>query len=240
MTSNSLFKDIAKQVHPDVNGGSVNATKMMQEAIKHRNNGDMLLNLARKWGLKLNGTFDDTAFNKRSSGFSEEVFEVVVGAIIEYTFNHNRKRHNIKGVVINIRPITKGRFKGAKEYSVYDFRTQVIWKHKDRYIPDFKVVGKASQGELQLGQDTQDRIKESKKVRSAFYQSRADNKFSILNLQKSKDYRNSNLEVLVNYKTGLMWRKLVRTTAKCAFVEEWAYSKEHMIKIGSVMDTRRM
>jgi hypothetical protein len=234
----TLFRDIAKQVHPDLNGGTVNANKMMQEAIKHRNNGDMLLNLARKWGLNINGSFDEKVFNNRSKGFDRKVFDLVVGAIVNYGFIHKRKMKTIQGVLFKIRNITRGRLEGAKEYSIYDFRTQTIWKHKTFDKPRFKVVGMASPDELQEGRDTQQRIKNNKKERDAYYNAKAKEKFRSVGIKPNKNYEFHDMMVLVNYKTGPQWKKLLRTTAKCAFVEEYKYHKPRMIKIRSILDAR--
>ena len=230
----TLFRDIAKQVHPDVNGGTVNSTKMMQEAIKHRNNGDMLLNLARKWGLNINGSFDAKAFDGHD--FDEKVFDIVVGAIVKYGFQHNRKMKTIRGVLFNIRVITSGYLKGAKEYSIYDFATQVIWKHKSYDIPGFKVVGMASPEDLQEGRDRQKRIKDIKKARNDYRGKTARIKFVALGLRSNKNY--SGKEVLIEYRGGEKWKKLIRTTPKCVFIEEYPYSKPRMVKIASVLDVR--
>ena len=234
----NLFRDIAKQVHPDLNGGSVNANEMMKEVIKNRNNGDVLLNLARKWGLKLNGSFDETAFDKRSNGFNEKVFKVVVGAIVKYGFRYKRGTKHVRGVITNIRPITRGHLKGAKEYTIYDFATQAIWKHKDYNTPGYNVVGMASKDDLQLGLDRQQSIKDNKKAREMHRKDVARSKFQSIGIRPNKTYEFSDMMVLVNYKTGPLWRKLIRTTAKCVFIEEYKYSKPRMVKIKSVLDAR--
>jgi hypothetical protein len=234
----NLFRDIAKQVHPDLNGGSVNANEMMKEAIKNRNNVDVLLNLARKWGLKLNGSFDETAFNKRGNTFNEKVFEVVVGAIVKYGFRYKRGTKHVRGVITKIRPITRGHLKGAKEYTIYDFATQAIWKHKEYNTPNYNVVGMASSDDLQLGLDRQKSIKDNKKAVSAHRANIARSKFQSVGLRPNKSYEFSDMMVLVNYKTGPAWKKLVRTTAKCAFIEEYKHMKPRMVKIRSIMDAR--
>ncbi|MBU0846709.1 hypothetical protein KKH23_05915 [Patescibacteria group bacterium] len=238
MSKMSLFRDIAKQVHPDLNGNSVNATKMMQEAIKYRNNDSMLLSLARRWGLNLNGTFNENLFNKKSdSRGSTGVFDIVVGAIVKYAFVRGNKNISIKGVIISIRTITKGRFRGASEYSIYDFPARMVWKHKSFSKPNFEVVGQASKDELQVGQDTQQRIKDSKKMAGYTRQNIANDRFRTLGLLKNKIYMGRGMSAYINYKGGPEWREIVRTTSKCVFVRE-SLIGERMINIKSVLEVK--
>ena len=238
MSPNSLFRDIAKQVHPDMNGGSANANEMMKEVIKNRNNSDALLNLARKWGLNINGTFNESTFDRNSADFSEKVFEVMVGAIVKYMFPYKRSFKRIRGVITKIRPITRGYLAGAKEYSIYDFATQTIWKHKSYETPGFTVVGMASKDDLQLGIDRQEAIKENKKARNVHKERVAQFKFESVGIRPNKNYEESDMMVLINYKTGPQWKRLIRTTKKCVFIEEYKYQKPRMVKIKSVLDAR--
>ena len=58
MNDKSLYREIAKQVHPDMTNSEFASGSKMREVIANKNNPHVLLNLARQWGLNLNGAFD--------------------------------------------------------------------------------------------------------------------------------------------------------------------------------------
>ena len=127
MTDKSLFRKIAKQVHPDMSVGSdATSGDRMCQAIKFKNDPDMLVRLARKWGLNIDGSFDKKAFNERSEAFKQRVFDAVVGAIIEHTITYKKKLFMVHGVIVNKRKITRGHYKNATEFKIYNFRDNSI------------------------------------------------------------------------------------------------------------------
>lgn len=234
----TLFRDIAKQVHPDVNDRP-DATKMMQEALKHKDNGNMLLRLAREWGLKLDGTFDEKAFNSKAN-FNEKVYHAVVGAIVVWTFRYKRKMRTVRGVIIRTRLVKKGKMRGFTEYTIYDFRTRQIWKTKAygrNY--DFNVVGKADDREVLVGIDAHKNIKRQKKRNQELRDNMAFRKFRSLGLMSQFDYEIKGIEVLVNYKSGPKWKKLIRTTKKCVYVRE-AGGRTRRVNIDAILRKREI
>jgi len=219
MVEKSLFRKIAKQVHPDMSvcSDATSGDRMVQ-AIKFKDDPDMLVRLARKWGLNIDGSFDEKAFNERSESFKQRVFDAVVGAIVKHTIM-SRKRHvTVRGVIVNKRVITRGHLKGAVEFKVYSFMDGGILTLKSYNRQPFDViVGMASSEQLNDGIEKVKMIKENKKAVAAIRQDRANDKFASLGLVSNLDYR-GNFKVLVNYKGGARWETLERTTAKCVFL----------------------
>jgi hypothetical protein len=218
----SLYTDMAKQVHPDVSSVP-NAKDMMQEVNKWKSNPDMLMNLARKWGLSVDGkTFDEDKFKKAAGSFTEKVYNAVVGAIVTWA----SRKGNVRGVIIKVRTITRGRLKGATEYSVFDFKDNGIWKVQC-FRHTFDIVGMADNDDLKIGLDVQDRIKDNKKAVKNMKQSVADAKFASLGLVKNLNYvKLGNYGVQINYRGGKEWKRLVRTTPKSVYIWESDYHKE--------------
>jgi len=230
----SLFRELAKQVHPDVNGSSVNANKMMQEVLANRNNESVLRDLARKWGLRLDGSFDDNAFNAKSaSERTERVFEAVVGAIVRYSFRHKRHYMSIRGVITGIRTIQKGKMAGAKEYTIYNFSDAKVWKHKSYSTPNFDIVGMADPDDLRIGQTRVERIKEINKDNNKYRQVQANARFGQLGLRTNKNYDGSSIRV---YVSGYGWRDLIRTTSRCAYFKALYSGDEKRANINRVLE----
>jgi hypothetical protein len=228
----TLFRDIAKQVHPDMSTHSQHASAdKFREAFKHRNEPAVLLELARKWGLQLDGSFDSKTFDRNAS---EAIFEAVVGAIVKHNFSYNRGSRAIYGVIIKIRKITKGYRKGANEFKLYDFKDGTIWTLKTFEKQPFdKVVGMADKFTLNEGKDKLDNIVQSNKTVAKIRQARADDFFANLGLKKNKNYMGSGLRVLVEYKNDIYrWEVLIRTTPKSVYIPSG--SKERRIPIHSV------
>jgi hypothetical protein len=235
----SLFREIAKQVHPDLNGGSVNTTRMMQEVLANRNNEAALLNLARKWGLKLDGSFDDKAFSQRSSQErAQTVFEAVVGAIVAYSFLIKRRYVDVRGVIIGIRDITKGKMAGAKEYTIYNFRDRKIWKHKGMGTPSFHIVGMATNEDLQLGIESKKRIDDNNKTIKREEQEWAYNRFRYFGLVPNKNYEGRSIEALISFRGGPSWKAVKRTTKKCVYIYAYNENSERRISLKHVLDVR--
>jgi curved DNA-binding protein CbpA len=233
----SLFRELAKQVHPDVNGGSVDANKMMQEVLANRNNENALRDLARRWGLRLDGSFDDAAFDAKSaSERTERVFEAVVGAIVRYSFRYKRRLVGIRGVITGIRTIQKGKMAGAKEYTIYNFSDAKIWRHKSYNTPNFDVVGLAHPDDLRIGQNRVQSIKEIKKENDKHRQNRANVAFVNLGLVRNKNYEFNNYKV---YISGYGWRNLVRTTNRCVYFKTFYDSREKRASINKVEEVSK-
>lgn len=236
----SVFRDLAKAVHPDV-CQHPNATQMMQQVLSNRNDTDVLLSLARKWGLRLDGTFDDKAFNDMSKASTQQsVFEAVVGAIVRYAFLYKFQTVMIEGVITKIRPITKGRMAGAKEYTIYNFRDQRLWNHKSFLVPNWKIMGMASESELLTGQEKQERINNNKKVYDNLKKVCALESFKRHGLTANKNYDGMGYEVEIRFNGCYRWCKLVRTTSKCVYIPRFnGSSDQRRISIDYVVGVRR-
>lgn len=235
-----LYTDIAKQVHPDVSGIS-DATTKMQEVNKNKNNPDKLIELARKWGLSIDGKkFDETKFDRKADGYDQRVYEAVVGAIVTWA-SSNRRIGRVRGVITNVRNITRGKFSGAKEYTVYNFATQGVVKIK---CWDFTptLVGMADSADLEHGQKVVSDIKTQKKAVADAKQAYADDKMESLGLRKNYDYRDNGLKVLINYSNKQLWKPLIRTTPKSAYVWESKWhvenGKQRRIDIKHILEVR--
>lgn len=239
--SNGVFRKLAKQVHPDLNGGSVEATKRMQEVLKFRNNPDMLLALARKWGLRIDGTFDSNAFDQKAEQTrQEQVFDAVVGAIVKHYFHRRNRLYFVRGVIVNIRKIKRGKFSGGREYTVYNFMDRSIVKLKSHRVNPFdSIVGYAHTDQLEDGKEQFRIAKEAKKRQEEYKQARANNQFIWLGLAKNLDYRDLNRQVLINYSYGAVWRDLVRTTPKSVYVDEGG-QKPRRISIHKVLRVKKL
>jgi len=232
MTGKTLFRQMAGQVHPDKSTQSEHASgARMRTVLKHRNEPEVLLALARKWGLQLDGSFDNTTFDRNSS---ESIFKAVVGAIVKHQFTYRRGDRAIRGVIVNVREITKGYRRGAFEYKLYDFADGTIWTLKAYSDQPFdKIVGMADEFTLQEGQDKLDNIVEGRKTIAKIKQERADDFFSRLGLKKNKNYRGAGLRVLIEFKNDIyQWHELLRTTPKSVYIPN-GY-KERRIPVHSV------
>lgn len=232
MTGKNLFRQMAGQVHPDKSTISPHASgAKMREVLKHRNEPGVLLALARKWGLQLDGSFNTNTFDRNSS---EAIFKAVVGAIVKHQFTYRRGDRAIRGVIVNVRKITKGYRKGAFEYKLYDFKDGTIWTLKAYSDQPFdKIVGMADDTTLKQGKDKAESIVEGNKTIAKIKQARADDFFANLGLKKNKNYMGSGLRVLVEYKNDIYkWHVLIRTTPKSVYVPNG--NKERRIPIFSV------
>jgi len=236
MTDKSLFRKIAKQVHPDMSVGSdATSGDRMCQAIKFKNDPDMLVRLARKWGLNIDGTFDKKAFNERSKDFKQRVFDAVVGAIIEHTIMYKKKPFMVHGVIVNKRKITRGHYKNAIEFKIYNFRDSSILVLKSFNGQPFdKIMGMADEFQVNEGVEKIKSIKENKKARAIYKQDIANDKFASLGLVGNLMYR-GNFKVLVNYKGGARWETLERTTAKCIFL-----TSGRRINIYSILEAKEI
>jgi hypothetical protein len=235
MTNKSLFRQMAGQVHPDKSTISEHASgAKMREVLKHRNEPGVLLALARKWGLQLDGSFNTNTFDRNSSEFAGRVFEAVVGAIVKHSFTYGRGGKSIYGVIVSIRKITKGYRKGANEFKLYDFADGTIWTLKTFDKQPFnKVVGMSVNGELREGKDKLNDIIRGNRAVKKLRQNRADDFFSSLGLKKDKNYMGSGLRVLIEYKNDIYkWHVLIRTTPKSVYVPNG--NKDRRIPISSV------
>jgi len=235
MTGKTLFRQMAGMVHPDKATTSEHASgAKMREVLKHRNEPEVLLALARKWGLQLDGSFDSNAFDRNSSTFAGDVFEAVVGSIIKHNFTYKKGDSALHGVVVNIRKITKGYRKGAFEYKIYDFKDGTVWTLKSYEKQPFnKIVGNADESTLKTGQDKVDRINAGNKAVKKLRQDMADNTFASIGIKKNKSYQGSGVHVLVGYRGDVYkWHELIRTTAKSVYIPN-GY-KERRIPVGSV------
>ena len=235
MTGKTLFRQMAGMVHPDKSTISPHASgAKMREVLKHRNEPEVLLALARKWGLQIDGSFDSNAFDRNSSTFASDVFEAVVGSIIKHNFTYKRGDSALHGVIVNVRKINKGYRKGAFEYKIYDFKDGTIWTLKSFEKQPFdRIVGTADSMTLKTGQDKVDRIKSGNKTIAKMKQERADDFFTRLKLKKNKNYMGFGLQVLIEYKNDIYkWHMLIKTTAKSVYIPSG--SKERRIPIHSV------
>lgn len=236
MTNKSLFRTIAKQVHPDmsVTSDTTSGDRMCQ-AIKFKNDPDMLVRLARKWGLNIDGSFNERVFNERSESFKQRVFEAVVGAIIKHKVMSRKRPVTVRGVIVNKRTITRGHYKNATEFKVYSFIGGGILTLKTYNDQPFdEIMGMATKDQLNDGVEKVEQIKENKKITAVIKQDRANDKFASLGLVSNLMYR-GNFEVLVDYRTGARWETLERTTAKCVFL-----TSGRRIGIRSILEAREI
>ena len=227
---NAVYRDMAKKVHPDMNGGSATATERMKEVNKHKNSPSILIRLARQWGLKLDGTFSNTVFENMADAQRSQVYETVVGAIIKdiKRYNFGRSWRAVRGVITKIRTIGKGRYAGYTEYTIYDFVTGKPYLrkfHPTNINPFNTPVGKADIKDINLALNSIKQQKVAKKVKAKVAQGIADTKFANIGIKKNTNYKNKGVRILINYRGGRMWKEVVRTTAKSVFVYETDYSK---------------
>jgi len=239
MNDKSLFREMAKKVHPDMSTGSEFASgSKMREVIKNKDNPFVLLNLARQWGLNLNGTFDGSTFDKKARNFAGQVFETVVGAIIRHEIRYKRKIQIVRGVIVGIREITKGYRRGGYEFKIYDFQSNQTWMMKTLSREPFdRIVGMADDSVVNEGKEKFEYNKIANKRITKRKQDIADVHFERLGLKKNKRY--SYVDVLVRYKQGQEWEELTRTTPKSVYVRCYGYkNNERRIPIDSILDVR--
>lgn len=237
MNAKNLYRSLAKEVHPDFNGGGADFTRKMQEVNRFKNDPEMLLKLARQWGLNIDGTFDQDTFDRKSEEFKNAVYDAVVGAVIRHTFYRGRKVYNLRGVIVKVRDITKGKLQGGKEYSIYDFISERIWSFKTLNPKPFTVVGMADSNDLQRGVECLGLVKEAKKEKVKASKERAVLGFSRIDLMQDFDYEkagfNWKVEVIINRSYWVM--NLVRTTAKCVYVRGNYSEKLHRVNVDKVV-----
>lgn len=227
----TVFRTLAHEVHPDHGGNSAQFIEIM----KYRNDYDRLVALASKWGIKLDGIDTSKSY--------QENLEAVVGALIRHTFTYKRDAKSLYGVIFNIRKITKGYRKGAKEFKVFDLESGTIWTLKTYEKQPFNaVVGMADVSQLEAGKRVDDAIKTNKKHRAQIKQNLADQQFARLGLAKNKNYYSHRLEVLVRYRGDVTkWERLMRTTPKSVYIHCFGYKNdERRIPVASVIKYRRV
>jgi hypothetical protein len=236
MTSGELFKKIAKQVHPDLNGGDSRFNGMMREALNHRNDVDVLIRLARKWGIDIGESLNN---RESSNTYNDQVFRAIIGAIVNMSFSYKRKNRKVTGVITDIKSIRSKGYSGIKEYSVYDAITGSVWKVKSNQ-PTFRVVGMASDSQLRLALEGHRAINDSKQ-RSRRQppvkrkSSTSTNTFggNSFNLRPNRNYRGEGYRVMYETAKGLKYGNVLRTTAKCVVVQGFG-QKESLIRIVKV------
>jgi len=236
MNDKSLFREIAKKVHPDMNSEFTSGAKM-REVIANKNRPHVLLNLARKWGLNLDGSFNKFAFDKRADEFARTVYKTVIGAIIRHTFTHKRKIKILRGVIVDIHKIKKGHHSGGFVFKIYDFENNELWNMKTMESNPFTIVGMADKDIVNEGQEKVEFQKTQKKNIAKHKQKTADDQFKLLDLKKNKRY--NDVEVLVRYKQGPKWETLIRTTPKSVYIPGYNYkNNERRINIRSIDGSR--
>ena len=157
----SVYTDLARKVHPDISN-IPDATKKMQEVNKYKNNPSILLSLAKKWGLSLDGkNFDNSKFEKRSTEYSNRVYEAVVGAIISTTLRRSNRTINVRGVITKVRLIKRGKHTGATEYTIYNFANGTFYKYTTVRKPN--IVGMADDRDIEIGVNKMKGIENNKK-----------------------------------------------------------------------------
>ena len=239
MNDKSIFREMAKKVHPDMSSEFASAAKM-REIIANKNRPHILLKLAQQWGLNLDGSFNKFAFDQKADGFARTVYEAVVGAIIRHTFTHKRRTKVLRGVIIGIRNITKGRLSGGYEFKIYDFENNDIWNMKTMETNPFTIVGMADKDIVNEGQQKVEFNKSQKKTVAKIKQTNADNHFDRLGLKKNKRYDSMGYQVLIRYKGGISkWEDLIRTTPKSAYIHCYGYKNdERRINISAIENKR--
>lgn len=225
----TVFRTLAKEVHPDHGGTSARFIEIM----KYKNDYNRLVALASKWGIKLDGIDTSKSY--------QENLEAVVGALVRHTFSYKRDAKSLYGVIFNIRKITRGYRKGAKEFKIFDLESGTIWTLKTYEKQPFNaVVGMADVSQLRAGEEMDQRLKNSKKLKAQIKQEMANGHFTRLGLAKNKSYYSNGIQVLVNYRGNLSkWETLLRTTPKSVYIRCYGYKNdERRIPIASVVDRR--
>lgn len=209
-----IYKEMAKAVHPDINPGVNDATAKMQTVNKFKNSPDVLLRLAKEWGLDIDtGKFSEDVFQSKAER-SEAVYEAVVGAIVSFTYSKGGRRKRFyrgRGVIVDSKTIGKGKNIGDKTFKVFNFITGKIhsFRTKVGFNNDFQVVGMAHGDDVTFGLGALENKKQKAKRRSEYNKMAADSWFRIYNLEPNKNYRN---EVVYVDTMGYRRCRLLRTT----------------------------
>ena len=226
----SLYTELAKKVHPDINPGMQDATERMQEVNKFKEYPEVLLRLAKEWGLKLDGEFNekdfDKKFDKNTSDYQQRVYKAMVGAIIRHSVRHKDRIHWIRGIIVGIRSIRKGQYKGAKEYSIYDLSRKGIWKLKtfnDNAFSD--IIGMAPKELVMEGKNIVYQNKMIKKREISKSKKDANDAFRKLGLHSNYSYtkfKAGRFKILVDCGQSYGFKKytVLRTTGKSVYVTD--------------------
>ena len=168
----TVFRTLAKETHPDKGGDA----ERFKEVIKVKTDLGALKNLASKWGITIDG-IENASYR--------EALEAVVGAIIRHAFTYKKKQEELYGVIVNVRKVTKGYRKGAKEFKVFDLKSGQIWTLKTYEKQPFQaVVTMADISQLDQGQQKLDNIKKYTKMKNQVKQTQADVHFDGWSCQK--------------------------------------------------------
>ncbi len=226
----SLFRTLAFETHPDRGGDAAR----FREVVKVQTDFASLVTLANRWGIKIDGIPNTSA--------GRAALEAIVGAIIRHGFTYKRKSQVLYGVIVNIRTITKGYSKGAREFKIFDLRAGTIWTLKSREIQPFdEVVTMADISQLNEGQEKIERMKQFTKMKKLAKQNEADSHFDRIGLFPGKSYRHDGINVLVEYKGGKMeWETLLRTTPKSVYILKYGYKNdERRIPVSSILQKKK-
>jgi hypothetical protein len=227
----SVFRKLAMEVHPD-HGGQADK---FREIMKYKNDYQALCRLASKWGIVLDGIDTSASYQER--------LEAVVGALVRHTFTYKKDAKSLYGVIFKIRTIKKGYHRGAKEFSIFDLESGMIWKMKTYEKQPFNaVVGRADVSQLRAGEEKEKIHKERKKTINKIRQQNADNHFDRLGLASGKNYYGKGYQIQVQYKNSFpKWETLLRTTPKSAYITCFGYkNNERRIPISSILRVRRV
>jgi len=228
----NVYRELVKKVHPDLNGGSLDSTRKMQEVNKFRNNPDILLDLARQWGLNLDGTFNAGTFDSKAR--AEEVYEAVVGAIVREDFLWRGSTFRVRGVIVDARRIRKGYRTGQMSYTIYDFETRMLWVKK---CPEgtLRPVGMANQEDISVGMESLDRRKEARREVTKAKKAQATASFGSLGLRPNKNYSYDDVFVtVVSKRFGCRRYRLLRTAGRSVYVD--FYGREKRMSLGNVIN----
>jgi hypothetical protein len=94
----------------------------------------------------------------------------------------------------------------------------------------------ASESDLNMGKEVVETIKENQKNRKKARENHASQLFREVGLAQNKNYVGYDREVLVNYRGGSQWKRLIRTTKQCVYVNEYGRERRinirHILKVG--------
>jgi len=238
----SLYRLLAKKVHPDLNGNSSITNELMKELNAAKNDNMKLMALAQKWGFDISSnSWNEKKFQEacgeNSSKEERRAIRIIIGTVVEYVYRKGWQDYYVKGVITKVRDITRGKWKGGKEFTIYDITSKTILKVKTFDPTRIFTPLAISRDKVEEGLLVEKQIKEAEKRRKNFRNDMFKSIFESLGLEPSRDYSFHNLEVLVLDRWGFRWLRLIKTTPQKVVVEN--NGKRKYISVKKVDSVRK-
>lgn len=235
MSGSINFRELVREIHPDLNPNVTDPGLKMAEAVRFKNNPEMLFRLAVRWGLR-----------EAPSGFTNTGATWNTGP--DFTAGSDGVRHYQSGMVVLFRDtinivydIEEGNGNKYPRVCVfcpsrnklYYFRMRDWTFREKRWMP---VLRNATEQEMRMAMDRADMFnrakEEAKQARQEMRNRRAERAMD-QGLTPNTNFEGQNVMAFV--RTVGRYVQVIRTTAKCVYYWDNWQNKERRANLSSVL-----